>query len=77
MIVEENKSSIKLVESIGMRLEHIREDGYKIGDKYYNQKIYKMINKNWLWIEDDSVIIKNKIESMQLINELGLNKFSE
>ena len=46
MIVEENKSSIKLVESIGMRLEHIREDGYKIGDKYYNQKIYKMINKN-------------------------------
>ena len=43
MIVEENKSSIKLVESIGMRLEHIREDGYKIGDKYYNQKIYKML----------------------------------
>lgn len=45
-IADINKSSVKLAESIGMTLESIREDGYKIGDKYYNQKVYKMINKN-------------------------------
>ena len=43
-ITEENKTSIKLAESIGMTLESTREDGYKIGDKYYNQKVYKLIN---------------------------------
>lgn len=43
-ITEENKASIKLAESIGMTLESTREDGYKIGDKYYNQKVYKLIN---------------------------------
>ena len=46
MIADMNESSIKLVESIGMTLESVREDGYKIGNKYYNQKVYKMINKN-------------------------------
>lgn len=45
-IADINDSSVKLAESIGMTLESIREDGYKIGDKYYNQKVYKMINKN-------------------------------
>ena len=44
-ITEQNNSSIKLAESIGMTLESIREEGYKIGNKYYNQRVYKLINK--------------------------------
>ena len=44
-IVESNDDSIKLAESVGMHFESLREDGYKIGDNYYNQKVYTMINK--------------------------------
>ena len=44
-IVENNLSSIKLAESLGMHYESLREDDYKIGDEYYNQKVYTIINK--------------------------------
>ena len=40
-----NINSIKLLENIGMKFESIKEDGYKIGENYYDQKIYKIINK--------------------------------
>lgn len=44
-IVVENISSIKLAESIGMHFESLKEDSYKLEDKYYNQKVYTLINK--------------------------------
>jgi len=44
-IVVENEASIRLAESIGMHCESEREDSYKLGEKYYNQKVYTMINK--------------------------------
>ena len=44
-IVAGNESSIKLAESVGMHLESEREDGYKLGENYYNQKVYTIINK--------------------------------
>lgn len=44
-IVENNIPSIKLAESIGMHYESTREDDYKLLDKYYNQRIYTIINK--------------------------------
>lgn len=44
-IVIENTNSIKLAESLGMHFESIREDVYKLGDKYYSQKVYTFINK--------------------------------
>ena len=44
LIVDSNKKSINLAESVGMKLESIMEDGYKINDKYYNQRVYKLIN---------------------------------
>ena len=44
-IVVENTNSIKLAESLGMHFESIREDAYKLGDKYYSQKVYTLINK--------------------------------
>lgn len=42
-VVSENIKSIKLAESLGMHFESIRQDGYKLGDKYYNQNIYTII----------------------------------
>ena len=45
-IVADNTASIKLAESVGMTLESIRKDSYKIGDNYYNQKVYTIINNN-------------------------------
>lgn len=44
-IVGENEASIKLAESIGMHFESEREDSYKLGENYYNQKVYTIINK--------------------------------
>ena len=44
-IVLENKASIKLAESIGMHFESEREDSYRLGENYYNQKVYTIINK--------------------------------
>ena len=43
-IVVENIPSIKLAESVGMHYESLREDSYKLGNKYYNQKVYTLIN---------------------------------
>ena len=45
-IVEGNEKSIKLAESLGMHFESIREDDYRVEDKYYNHKVYTIINKN-------------------------------
>ena len=44
-IVNQNKASIKLAEGVGMHLESEKEDGYKLGEEYYNQKVYTIINK--------------------------------
>jgi len=44
-IVSTNISSIKLAESVGMHYESERVDSYKLEDKYYNQKVYTIINK--------------------------------
>ena len=44
-VVEENIASINLAKSIGMQFEGIRKDGYKLGEKYYNQKVYVLLNK--------------------------------
>ena len=44
-IVLENIDSIKLAESIGMSFESVKKDSYKLEDKYYDQKVYMIINK--------------------------------
>ncbi|MBQ9181252.1 MAG: GNAT family N-acetyltransferase [Bacilli bacterium] len=44
-IVAQNESSIKIAEHVGMHLESLKEDSYKIGDQYYDQKVYTIINK--------------------------------
>ena len=44
-IVNQNKASIKLAEGVGMHFESEKEDGYKLGEEYYNQKVYTIINK--------------------------------
>ena len=44
-IVENNIDSIKLVENLGMNFESIKQDSYKIEDKYYNQKVYVLLKK--------------------------------
>ena len=44
-IVENNDPSIKLAESLGMHFESLREDDYRIDNKYYNQMVYTLINK--------------------------------
>lgn len=43
-IAEQNIASIKLAESLGMNFESMKKESYKISDKYYNQKVYVMIN---------------------------------
>lgn len=43
-IVEENINSINLAEKLGMQFESIKKDSYKLGDKYYNNKVYVLIN---------------------------------
>lgn len=44
-IVEENEDSIKLAERLGMNLESIKYDSYKLHDKYYNQRVYSLVKK--------------------------------
>ena len=43
LIVEENKDSIKLAERVGMKFESTRKEGYKVDNKYYDQKVYTVI----------------------------------
>ena len=45
-IVVENLSSIKLAESLGMVYEFTKTDCYKLGDEYYDQKVYVLLNNN-------------------------------
>lgn len=45
-IVAENVNSIKVIESVGMHFESIKEESYRIENTYYNQNIYTIINKN-------------------------------
>ncbi len=42
-IVVENIDSIHLAESLDMQFESIKHDGYKLEDKYYDEKVYTMI----------------------------------
>lgn len=44
-IVTENEPSIRVAEGVGMRMESLREDGYKIDEDYFDQKVYTIINK--------------------------------
>ncbi len=44
-IVESNEASIRLAKSLGMQFESLREDNYKLGDKYYSHEVYIVINK--------------------------------
>lgn len=43
--LETNINSIKLAENLGMHLESIREDDYFVDGKYYNHKVYTIVNK--------------------------------
>ena len=43
-VVENNFDSIKLLESLSIKYEYTKKDSYKINDKYYNQKVYSIIN---------------------------------
>lgn len=45
-IVASNEPSIKVAEKVGMHLESLRKDGYKLNDQYYDEKVYTIINKN-------------------------------
>ena len=45
-IVVENNNSIKLVENLGMEEEGIKKESYLLQNTYYDQKIYRLINKN-------------------------------
>ena len=45
-IVVGNNNSIKLVENLGMEEEGIKKESYLLQDTYYDQKIYRLINKN-------------------------------
>ena len=44
-IVEENIDSIKLAESLGMQFESTKHESYKLANKYYNQRVYILLNK--------------------------------
>lgn len=44
-IVYSNVDSIALVEAVGMSYEYTRKDGYKLGDDYYDQRVYTLIKK--------------------------------
>ena len=44
-IVYSNLDSIALVEAVGMAYEYTRKDGYKLGDDYYDQRVYTLIKK--------------------------------
>ena len=43
-IVETNDKSIKLAENLGMYFETIKKENYKLGNEYYDQKVYVIIN---------------------------------
>lgn len=45
-IVLENIDSIKVAENVNMTFESIKKDNYKLNNKYYDQKVYVLINKN-------------------------------
>lgn len=42
-IVEGNEDSIKLAESLGMYFESTKKESYKLGNKYYDQKVYVLL----------------------------------
>ena len=44
-IVVGNEPSIRVAEGVGMHMESIRKDGYKIDEEYFDQKVYTIINK--------------------------------
>ena len=44
-IVYSHVDSIALVEAVGMSYEYTRKDGYKLGDDYYDQRVYTLIKK--------------------------------
>lgn len=46
-VVEENIDSIKLLESLNIKCEYEKKSCYKIKDKYYNKKVYSIINNNY------------------------------
>lgn len=46
-IVEENIDSIKLLESLNIKCEYEKKSSYKINDKYYDEKVYSIINNNY------------------------------
>ena len=52
-IVYSNVDSIALVEAVGMSYEYTRKDGYKLGDDYYDQRVYTLIKK------EDKKIVNN------------------
>lgn len=43
-IVSDNKSSIELVKSLGMKYECTKKEDYKLKDKYYDQVVYYLVN---------------------------------
>ncbi len=43
--VVNNLNSIKLIESLGMTYESTKRESYKLGDQYYDQKLYSLIKK--------------------------------
>lgn len=45
-IVVENLASIKLAESLGMMYESTKKECYKLGDDYYDQKVYVLLNNH-------------------------------
>ncbi len=44
-ITMENIPSINLAKSLGMQLEGIKKDGYKLGESYYDENIYVLLNQ--------------------------------
>lgn len=45
-IVVENLNSIKLAENVGMTYESTKKECYKLGDDYYDQKVYVLLNSH-------------------------------
>ena len=43
-VVENNIDSIKLLESLNIKYEYTKKESYKINNKYYDQKVYSIIN---------------------------------
>lgn len=47
-VVTSNEKSLKLVKKLNMTYEGIRRESYKYQDKYYDQAVYSVLNKNIL-----------------------------